>query len=163
VVVQAYVADRVPATGDAADGLSAIVLALPAPASGEDVAVLEECGRFVTAAIKWAHKWAGYCVGRWGAILCGTMAVSEHAGPLWHVLGSTGELVCLSGMPQTQAASVRLAWRLLRGYSISPLGFLGSSQGLLGRRLRQLIMTEGMLMLALALCLPCSCQQAGEQ
>ncbi|KIZ06762.1 hypothetical protein MNEG_1190 [Monoraphidium neglectum] len=55
MLVDAYVADKAPAGPVALGALCDIVRAMPAH-SAEDAAGVDACSRFVTAAVKWAHK-----------------------------------------------------------------------------------------------------------
>jgi hypothetical protein len=52
---QAYTAGKVPPTGDALQSILDVVTALP-PVASEESAELEECGRLIAAALKWAHQ-----------------------------------------------------------------------------------------------------------
>ena len=57
MLVDAYTEDRAPAGAAAVGALCDIVRAMPADgAIAEDGAGVEACSRFVTAAVKWAHK-----------------------------------------------------------------------------------------------------------
>lgn len=57
MLVDAYAEDRAPASTASIAALCDIVRAMPAEAPGaEDGAGVDACSRFVTAAVKWAHK-----------------------------------------------------------------------------------------------------------
>lgn len=59
MLVDAYTEDKVQATGSALDSLCNIVRAMPSSplsSGGDDDAAVDACSRFVTAAVKWAHR-----------------------------------------------------------------------------------------------------------
>jgi hypothetical protein len=65
MLVDAYTEDRVPAAGSAVEALADIVRAMPSSSGGvsssggdggDAEAAVDTCSRFVTAAVKWAHR-----------------------------------------------------------------------------------------------------------